>query len=95
MSNQSFPMSEEVERVQQRVDGFNYHKSVPWKSLVTLYGPRIRQDELVSIAEVIAHKSGIRLDRDARRRKSVMVKWFEENWQVIEPLLSSIVLEGK
>jgi hypothetical protein len=47
----------------------------------------------VSIADLVAKKLDIRLDRDARRRKAVMIKWFNENWEVIEPLLRHIVLE--
>jgi hypothetical protein len=50
-------------------------------------------EELISIGHLVAARVGIRPDRDARRRKSVMLKWFEENWTVIEPLLGSIVLE--
>jgi hypothetical protein len=58
-----------------------------------MYGPRLSQDELVSIADLVARKANLRLDRDARRRKPVMLKWFDENWQIIQPLLSDIVLE--
>jgi hypothetical protein len=47
------------------------------------------------IAGLVAKKLDIRLDRDARRRKIVMIKWFEENWSAVEPLLSNIVLEDQ
>jgi hypothetical protein len=86
-------MSEERERVQKRVDGFNWKRSTAWKHLSAAYGPSLKHEELVSIADLAAKKLGIRLDRDARRRKIVMIKWFEENWAVLEPLLSKIVLE--
>jgi hypothetical protein len=64
-----------------------------WCCLSLVYGPRLRQDELVSIASILAAQLNLKLDRDARRRKNVMVKWFEENWMRIEPLLGQIVLE--
>jgi hypothetical protein len=60
-----------------------------------IFGPDLKQEELVSIAELIAKRLDIRLDRDARRRKIVMVKWFDENWTAVEPLLSAIVLEDE
>jgi hypothetical protein len=75
------------------VDGFNWQRSTPWNQLIALYGPRLSQEELVSIARLIAKKLDIKLDRDARRRKPVMIKWFEENWESIEPLLGNIILE--
>jgi len=87
-------MSDERERVQRRVDGFDWQKSPAWIQLSRMYGPKLKQDELVSIAEVLAQKLQIRLDRDARRRKIVMIKWFEENWLQIYPILHRIVLDN-
>jgi hypothetical protein len=85
--------SEELERIEKRVGGFRWKASPAWRCLSLVFGPRLRQDELVSIAELVADRLHIRLDRDARRRKIVMVKWFEENWARVEPLLAQIVLE--
>jgi hypothetical protein len=50
-------------------------------------------DELVSIGLLVADRLNITLDRDARRRKIVLLKWFDENWPLIEPLLPEIILE--
>jgi hypothetical protein len=86
--------SEERERVQRRVEGFDWQKSPTWLHLSCLYGPKLKQDELVSIAEICAQKLEIRLDRDARRRKVVMIKWFEENWFRIRHVLPFIVLDN-
>jgi hypothetical protein len=36
----------------------------------------------------------MKLDHDAKRRKTVLIKWFEENWTAIAPFLDYIVLEG-
>jgi hypothetical protein len=94
---QFFPclISEERERVQKRVDGFNWKRSTAWKRLTASYGPHLKHEELLSIADLVAKKLDIRLDRDARRRKIVMIKWFEENWAAVEPLLSKIILEDE
>jgi hypothetical protein len=86
-------VSEERERIQRRIAGFNWKRSCAWHHLSSAYGPGINQQELVSIADLICPKLNIQLDRDARRRKIVMLKWFDENWAVIQPLLSLVVLE--
>jgi hypothetical protein len=86
-------LSEERERVQRRIEGFDWQKSPAWLHLCCMYGPKLKQDELVSIADVLAKKLEIKLDRDARRRKVVMIKWFEENWIRIWQILPFIVLD--
>jgi hypothetical protein len=86
-------LSVERERVKRRVDGFNWKSSLVWAHLSCLYGPQLNQDELVSIGELVAQTLQIKLDRDARRRKPVMIKWFEENWLSIQPLLFHVVLD--
>jgi hypothetical protein len=47
----------------------------------------------VSIRELVAQILRIKLDRDARRRKPVILKWFDENWFAIQPLLLHVVLD--
>jgi hypothetical protein len=86
-------ISSEIERIQRRVDGFAWKESVIWTYLCWRFGPKLNQDELVSIGKLVAGTLGIELDRDARRRKCVMMKWFEEHWIEIEPLLWNITLE--
>jgi hypothetical protein len=53
--------------------------SPAWLRLKRHYEPKLIHEELVSIGSFLAERLDIRLDRDARRRKIVMIKWFEEN----------------
>jgi hypothetical protein len=85
--------SEEIRRIQRRLHGFNWKKSQAWQHLCAQFGPKLNQEELVSIADLIGSPAGIRPDRDARRRKVVMLKWFEEHWRLVVPLLRFVVLE--
>jgi hypothetical protein len=87
-------LSEEAFRIHRRVDGFDWMKSYAWVELAKRYGPKLVHEELVSIADLVANRLHIKLDRDARRRKIVMIKWFEENWTLIHPLLEEIVLDS-
>jgi hypothetical protein len=85
--------SEEHARVQRRVSGFDWRLSYAWAHLSYNFGPKLSQNELVSIAELMAGMLQIKVDRDARRRKPVMIKWFEENWRQIRPLLANVILD--
>lgn len=86
-------LNEELSRVHKRVSGFNARESVAWKGLTEKFGDKLTHEELISIAELIANAANIKLDRDAKRRKVVLIKWFEEHWQSVQPYLPIITLD--
>jgi len=92
-SNEDSYQTNETARIKKRVGEFNWKKSKVWKSLSNRFGDKITQEELISIAELLANTIEVKLDRDARRRKVVLIKWFEENWAKIEPLVKYIILD--
>jgi hypothetical protein len=88
--------------VKTRLAKFDIKKSWAWETLREKFGVFVHR-ELVSIATIIlAHlRSELpdnselpKLDRSAKRSFGVMIKWFEENRAVIEPMLSRISLLG-
>lgn len=85
----------ERERVKKRIRGFDWRRSQAWHTLINKFGPKLNHDELTSIADLIAGQTNIKLDRDARRRKIVLVKWFEEHWTIIQPLINIVVLSDE
>jgi hypothetical protein len=85
--------NQEKERIASRLNGFNPKDNMVWRAISDRFGANIKQPELLSIATVISKSTGIKLDRDAKRRKSVLIKWFEENWASIAPYLEYVVLE--
>jgi hypothetical protein len=85
--------NQEKQRIAQRLQGFNSKDNPAWKAIAQRFGPAIKQGELLSIATVLAENANIRLDRDAKRRKSVLLKWFEENWTAVSPFIDYVVLE--
>jgi hypothetical protein len=87
------PIILERERIQRRIGDFDWKESGTWAYLSWMFGPKLNQAELISIGELVAVPLRITLDRDARRRKAVMIKWFEENWVQIQPLLWYITLD--
>ena len=85
--------NKEKRRIAMRLRGFNPKDNQAWYQITQKFGTNIKQPELLSIAEVCANSAGIKLDRDAKRRKSVLVKWFQENWMRIQPYLNFVILE--
>jgi hypothetical protein len=85
--------NKEKERIAGRLQGFNPKDNQVWKEITRRFGSNIKQPELLSVANVLASNAHIKLDRDAKRRKTVLVKWFEENWVSIRPFLDYVVLE--
>ena len=85
--------NQELNRVHQRVKGFDINKSIAWKTLTNTFGDKLTHEELTSIAELIANTTKIKLDRDAKRRKIVLIKWFEEHWDTVRCYLPIITLE--
>lgn len=90
---QAGKLRHEKMRLKTRLTGFNYQDSVSWIAICRHFGSQPSHEELKSVAELIAKTANIRLDRDAKRRKVVMMKWFEEHWDVASYLLRFITLE--
>lgn len=83
-------MSDELLRVNQMVKGFNANRSIAWIYLRSNYGDKITHNELIRIAKIVSTYTGIKVSRDAKRRKVVLLKWFDENWQTIKPVLTMV-----
>ena len=83
---------DEKQRIAMRMTGFDIKENHVWDEIAKRFGANIKRGELTNIAKVIADAAEIKLDRDAKRRKSVLLKWFDEHWDKIYPLLDYIVL---
>ena len=90
---QKMAQQDEKMRIAYRLAGFNPKDNPVTQEITRRFGPNIKHGELVGIAQAIADKAQIKLDRDAKRRKNVLIKWFAENWDIISPFLDYIVLE--
>lgn len=90
---QAGKLRNEKVRIRSRLRGFDYQASRSWLYLCRQFGPDLNQGELLSIAEVVAEQANLRVDRDAKRRKNVLRKWFEENWNIISLFITRVELE--
>lgn len=83
----------ERRKVDARLSGFSGSESLGWKVICEFYGPNLNQPELLSLAEVLADQLHLKVDRLAKRRKEVLIKWFDENIALIQPYLPFVKLE--
>jgi hypothetical protein len=79
-------------KIDQRIRNFDMKHSPAWHELKRRGWDRLSQAELLSIAQLLGKKLSIHVDREAKRRKNVLVKWFEENLSRLSPLLDCIQL---
>jgi len=82
----------ERQRVEKRLNGFEVRGCRAWNAIVDSFGPSLSQNELLSIAQIISYHASLKLDREAKRRKEVLIKWFDENFATIQPYFQKIVL---
>ena len=82
----------EAQRVNARLAGFDIEKSEAWKTIQRQFTVGVTHTELKSIAQILCDQLSIKLDRDASRDNRVLVKWFDENWEKIKPILHTIHL---
>ena len=66
-------------RIDHRIRNFDYERSEAWEELRRRGWDQLSQTELLSLALVLSRKLNIGIDREAKRRKSILVKWFDEN----------------
>ena len=87
--------SSETERIRviNRLNGFGFQNSPSWSIISSRWGDNLSQTELLGIATILCTKTGLKVDREAKRRKDVLVKWFDENFHIIQRYFDLIVLE--
>lgn len=93
MISQNCEGNKEKDRIISRMQGFDPKDNEVWRRITQRFGANVKQPELLSIATVLSQTANVKLDRDAKRRKTVLIKWFQENWAAISPYLDYVVLE--
>jgi hypothetical protein len=92
-SSTKLPNRIERQRVEARLMGFDVNRSPAWRDIRARFGDSLNQSELLSLAEVIGKEIGVKVDREAKRRKEVLIKWFDEHYSSMKSILASIEIE--
>ena len=85
----------EAKRVADRLNGFKYETSEIWKTLKNKFSSGITHNELKSVACVCCHFTKLTLDRDATRDNRVLIKWFDEHWDVLKDVIDKVTLRDE
>jgi len=80
----------EKARIRNRLAGFKPKESPVWEYMTDRFGAEMNQSKLLALAEMISTQLSIPLDRDAKRRKTVLIKWYHDNWAMILPYIDKI-----
>jgi hypothetical protein len=78
--------------VEEKRRGFDAYSSRAWTCLTNKYGPRISQEKLLSLAQVAAFELRLGLPREWKRRKEMLVRWFDENLDIVWPFIQAKVV---
>jgi hypothetical protein len=77
--------------VKQCLRNFDPATSEAWKFLENRFGPDIPKPWLISLGRVLAQHLNIPLAREYKRRKGMMIKWFDDHFEFIEPFINQHV----
>ena len=83
----------EQKKISQGLGEFDYKKSRAWKEIVDHNWESLSKGELLLIARVLSTYLHIPIGRESKRRKPVLVKWFDENLSKISEYLNVITIQ--
>lgn len=79
----------------KKKEAFDYKACEAYALLSEKFGTNLRHQELVMIASKVAKTLNIKVDRDAKRRKDLLFKWFQDHLNEIQPLLKTMIVFDK
>ena len=86
----TFGKTAESIQIQERLKNFDANHSEALKTLNFYYGTGITHKEYVCLARIICKEMNLKLDRLAVRDHRVLVKWFDDNWEIISVIIPYI-----
>ena len=63
-----------------------------WTKLRERFGQKISQEELLSLARVVSNELEIDLSREYKRRKELLIIWFNENFDRVWPFIEHNII---
>lgn len=73
----------------QKVD-FDFENCQAFHELKQMFVDKL--DDLLFIANAVSKEKDIKINRDQKRSKALLVQWFNENWNVIKPCLEKSIM---
>lgn len=66
--------------------------SFSWYYIYEHFG-KLNQKNLIQIATILSALINVKIPRDAKRRKLLLYKWFDDNWPLIQKHIGNIVIK--
>jgi hypothetical protein len=86
----SLALREERRQIQSRLQNFDSLQSEAYRVFTERGWTKLKFPQLSSICELLAERAGLSMDREAKRRKEVLFKWLDDNWQPVLPHLGEV-----
>jgi hypothetical protein len=83
----------ERKALESRTSGFQFKETDAYKQLQRRGFDNLKFSQLRAMATVMASHCNLEIDRQARRRKNICLKWLYEHWDVLEPELARMEME--
>jgi hypothetical protein len=85
--------AQERQIIESRTRNFNWNSSAPWLFFVRQGWTDRTFPEMIGIAQIMADGTGIELDREAKRRKSILFQWMDQHWHVLQPIANTMKIQ--
>ena len=90
--NKSDKNTSDTQKIQKYLSGFDPKNTKIMKVIITKFGTGISHNELISISNIIAENTEIKMDRLIKRHKGVLIKWLDDNYDVAYPIIEKMEL---
>lgn len=91
LKTKSFQDYYELIFMRNALRNFDPENSRAVKKLTERFGERT-QPELLSLAQIISKHTGIKLYRESKRRRTLLLAWYEQNFDKIWPFIEQQVI---
>lgn len=78
--------------IANKLRDFDMRTSRAYQYLIQKFGTIPSREELTSLAMIIESELNIRLDREERRRKIVLIFWYDKNFDKIKPFIENRII---
>jgi hypothetical protein len=85
-------LHQERSLLEARLRNFDLASSPPYQLFQAKGWHSMKFPEMVSVCEVLAKESHVPMDREAKRRKTVLFKWLSDNWMQLKPQIDTLQL---
>ena len=81
--------------IMNRMKDFDPNKGRVNDMFMNMFGYVPTREQLLSLARVVSIYLHLQLDREAFRRKEVLIKWYDEHYETVFPFIQNhIKIEG-